>query len=125
MLGAIVDLGVLAIAVFLFRLHWLLGTICVLVFLGLTYGFMPGMMFRELDEEPEPTPPHKPKVSPYADLVGTEAKVVADLKPQGLVQVGDQRISAKSGLGMIQVGTMVRIVEAEPTTLLVEAKEGT
>ena len=124
LLGAIVDFCALTFAVFLFRIHWLLGTIGVVVFFGLTCGVLPGTMFRELDEEPLPTPPQHPKVSPYTHLVGTQAEVVAEIKPQGLVQVGDKRISAKSGLRMIEVGTVVTIVGAELTGFLLETKNG-
>jgi membrane-bound ClpP family serine protease len=124
-IGAAVDLGLVALLWATFRVRWLFGTLGALALLCLAFGFTPGMLIRELDEKPEDSPPRKPKDSPYASLVGGEAEVIAELKPQGLIRVGNERISAKSVLGFIPVGTLVTIVEAELTAVVVEKMEKT
>ena len=121
MLGAIVDLAALVLVVALFRIHWILGFLSIIAFLM----FMPGTFFREMDDKRKRMPGHRAKASPLAHLVGLQGEVVATLKPQGMIQVGDERINARSETELIEVGTVVSIIGAELTTVVVEPQTRT
>ena len=67
----------------------------------------------------EPSGPPTP--SPLAKLVGQEADVVSDLRPIGVIRIGDQRLDALSETNLIRAGTRVRIVAVEGTEVRVRA----
>ena len=50
-IGAVIDVLCFAGLVALFYVHWILGVIAIVVWLGTTCGFLPGDIFRELDEK--------------------------------------------------------------------------
>ncbi len=67
---------------------------------------------------PEDQPP-PPQGSPLARLIGTEAMVVTDLRPVGVVRIGDQKFEAVSETTLIRAGATVRITAADGLSLKV------
>ncbi|MDP1663322.1 MAG: NfeD family protein [Phycisphaerales bacterium] len=57
--------------------------------------------------------------SPLARLIGTEAMVVTDLRPVGVVRIGDQKFEAVSETTLIRAGATVRITAADGLSLKV------
>ena len=117
-IGDIVDILVFVLVVASFFLHWILGLILVIVWVA--GGSFVGEMFRELDREEASPKPQESKRSPYADLVGSQAETISELKPQGSIRICENRIDAKSAFGFISKGRDVRIVEALPDSVVVE-----
>lgn len=52
-------------------------------------------------------------------LVGREGVALTDLRPIGIIQLGDQRHDASSETGFIESGTRVKVIAAEPQLLRV------
>jgi membrane-bound serine protease (ClpP class) len=50
------------------------------------------------------------KPDPYAELVGREGVVVSDLRPVGIVLIGDERLEALAESTVLPAGTRVRVV---------------
>src|SRR5262249_40151187 len=59
-----------------------------------------------------------------AALVGAEGIVLMDLRPVGIVQVGNDRYEAKSETSIIRAGSKVRVTSVEPNQIRVRAVTG-
>lgn len=69
---------------------------------------------RDEDEAPAPE-----AVDPLAKLVGSEAMVVSDLRPVGVVRIGTQKFDALSETTLVRAGQSVRVTGYEAGTLKV------
>jgi membrane-bound ClpP family serine protease len=70
------------------------------------------------DEDREP-----PRADPLAQLVGSEATVVSDLRPSGVVRIGDTKFDALSVTTLTRAGARVKVVSVEGATLKVRPIE--
>jgi membrane-bound serine protease (ClpP class) len=57
--------------------------------------------------------------SPLEAFVGVECEVVSDLRPVGQVKIDGKRYDARSEVGYVRVGSMVRVTRAEATEVIV------
>lgn len=69
-------------------------------------------------DEPEPKPP---AANPDEALVGSEAVVVSDLRPIGVVRIGNRKFEAASETTLIRAGQTVRVTSVEGLNLKVRA----
>ena len=62
-----------------------------------------------------------PAANPDEALVGSEAVVVSDLRPIGVVRIGNRKFEAASETTLIRAGQTVRVTSVEGLNLKVRA----
>ena len=132
--GGVISLAATAVAiagvVVLFRVSatWGVAGILAILILGPMVGFfalqiLPStpvgrrMLFGDtgLDE-----PVLSGMVPPALDrFIGTQGTAVTDLRPIGVVKIGDERLDAFSEISFIRAGTPVRVTGVDPTQIRV------
>ena len=60
----------------------------------------------------------------YASLIGKEGKTVTLLRPSGEVEFNGVRVEVTTGGPMVDRGTLVKVVEAQPKRVLVSVVNG-
>jgi len=60
----------------------------------------------------------------YASLVGKEGKAITLLRPSGEVDFNGTRVEVTTGGQMVERGTLVKVVEAQPQRILVSVVNG-
>jgi membrane-bound serine protease (ClpP class) len=68
------------------------------------------------EEDAEDAPP---AVDRLAALVGQEGVVVTDLRPVGVIRIGQEKVDALSETRLVRAGERVRVVSVEGGTLKV------
>jgi membrane-bound serine protease (ClpP class) len=59
-----------------------------------------------------------------ARLIGAEGVVLVDLRPMGVIKVGDRKLDAVSEISFVRAGARVRVTAADGMTIRVRPVEG-
>lgn len=132
--GGVISLAATAVAiagvVVLFRVSvmWGVAGILAILILGPLVGFfalqiLPStpvgrrMLFGDAGQD---EPVLSGMAPPALDrFIGTEGVAVTDLRPIGVVKIGDERLDAVSEISFIRAGTPVRVSGVDPTQIRV------
>ena len=117
------------VCLFQYSAVWgLIGTLAVIVggpvllFLGL--NIMPNtpigrrLVLSNPDQEDDDRPP-APSRNELSGLVGKEGLVLSDLRPVGVIRIGDRRFDALSETSLVRAGARVRVTAVEGSELRV------
>ncbi|MFC1462160.1 hypothetical protein ACFLQU_01010 [Verrucomicrobiota bacterium] len=120
----LLEIALLVIVYKAFQFNTLIGIVVLVSWMFLWWP-VSWMIHEEVTNivspESGPAKPEK-KPSPFLSLVGKTCSTVSVLNPAGVIEVEGKRIEATSSSGLIEVKSLVKIIEAKPTSVVVEAE---
>lgn len=137
LIGCLSELLLLGAVIYAYTVHLYVGIIATVIWLSSFFiFFVPwSLVILELfypvgrvqkawfgNDILEPKPSEKPE-SPNPELkemIGKTAIAYTDLKPEGMILLGDDRIRAKSRLGFVARDTEIRVVGVKGEILFVD-----
>ena len=102
-----------------YLIHWALGLLVTVLWVFFVLPCF-DMIFFEFDAKESPQIPKQLEKYDYVALIGLKAEAISDLRPQGLIAIGENKFNARSSLGFIMKGSSVKVIRALPGSVIVE-----
>ncbi len=113
------EFSLFALVLWTYQISTLVGIVTTVLWLGFAAGLSVMLVEPKENERPAAPPQTSIRHDPFAELVGSEAQTVSDLRPQGTVEILGKRYPARSLSGFITTGTRVSVSRSESGSLIV------